>query len=105
MAKYNAPITYTQWADKEGKPTPWFYLFIKDLWERTGGFSDEVEGDGSASSTPALLATLAIRLDELEQMPSKNSATTIKRLEDLEQMPVLNFGDIIKRLEDLEQQQ
>jgi len=87
MAKYNAPITYTQWADKEGKPTPWFYQFIKDLWERTGGFSDGVEGDGGADATHAKIANLGGRLDELEQMP------------------VLNFGDIIKRLEDLEQQQ
>ena len=40
MARVDAPISYTQWMGKDGKPSRWFYQFIQSLWEKTGGSSD-----------------------------------------------------------------
>lgn len=51
MARVDAPITRTVWVGVDGKPTPWFYQFIKDLWTRTGGFSDTVSINETVTST------------------------------------------------------
>ena len=40
MARVDAPITYTKWADANGMPTQYFYQLILDLWRKTGGSSD-----------------------------------------------------------------
>lgn len=41
MARVDAPITYTPWVNKDGRPTAWFYQFINSLWVKTGGSIDE----------------------------------------------------------------
>lgn len=35
----DSPISYCQWIDSKGNPTPYFYRFIQSIWENNGSFS------------------------------------------------------------------
>lgn len=38
----DVPIAPVQWIDRDGSPTPYFYQFIVDMWNRAGGFDGGV---------------------------------------------------------------
>ena len=61
----DTPITFTRWVDKEGQPTQWFYLFIKSLWNKTGGSGDLTFDFESSEATE--VAELMHQIDAVKQ--------------------------------------
>jgi len=83
VARTDSIVTFTDWIDKKGRPTQYFYQLILSLWRKTGGNFDAVEGDDtmelplgpqvgalanrvSGLESDALVPVLWSRLTELE---------------------------------------
>ena len=56
----DAPFNWTQWIDKVGKPTQYFYQLILDLWRRV----DDIE----SAQNDSLLAQLAALRKDVEEL-------------------------------------
>jgi len=67
VARTDSVVTFTDWVDKNGRPTPYFYQLILSLFRKTGGHFDAIEEDTSMElPLGPQVGALANRVDGLE---------------------------------------
>ena len=94
MARGDAPFTWTQWIDKVGKPTRFFYQAILDLWRRSVANEFPTDMVGPL----AQMKVLTERIDELEATTPLINMATVQNMANRLEMLEAGADDFLSRV-------